>query len=167
MNRETGSGSYFVKRNRVFLVSDVWFGPLVSAGVVFPFSVFSEGEIFGVDFLSATAARNKLLGLLWVLAILVDLEAWILTVLLSWSRWCWQGREDAGSARQGMVARMISLTNNRMGARSLKNGTSQVGSKGWNWWGGSIQDPWYAGLHTRAAQTRAKRAFLSSSLNKP
>ena len=37
--------------------------------------------------------------------------------------------------------------------KSLKNGTSQVGSKGWDWWVGSIQDPWYAWLHPRAARS--------------
>ena len=45
---------------------------------------------------------------------------------------------------------------------SLKNGTSQVGSKVWVWWVGSIQDPLYAWLHPRAAHTRAKRAFMAS-----
>ena len=34
-----------------------------------------------------------------------------------------------------------SLINNQKGTDSLKNGTSQVGSKGWDWSLGSIQDP--------------------------
>ena len=34
-----------------------------------------------------------------------------------------------------------SLINNRMGTDSLKNGTFKVGSKGWDWSMGSIQDP--------------------------
>ena len=34
-----------------------------------------------------------------------------------------------------------SLINNQQGTASLKNGTFQVGSKGWDWSLGSIQDP--------------------------
>ena len=42
--------------------------------------------------------------------------------------------------------RTISLINNRMGAVSLRMGTSRVGYKVWDWWVGSIQDPWYGWL---------------------
>ena len=49
-----------------------------------------------------------------------------------------------------------------MGALSLTNATTQAESKGENCWGGSLQDPWYAGLHPR---TRAERA-LEASLSK-
>ena len=30
----------------------------------------------------------------------------------------------------------------------------EVGFKGWDWSMASIQDPWYAGFHLRAARTR-------------
>ena len=41
----------------------------------------------------------------------------------------------------------------------------EVWSKGWDWSKESIQDPWHAGFHSRAARTRAKRAFLTSYYN--
>ena len=37
---------------------------------------------------------------------------------------------------------------------SLKRRTSEAGSKVWDWWGGSIQDPWYRSSHPRATRTR-------------
>ena len=48
--------------------------------------------------------------------------------------------------------------NNWMGTDSLKNGTSQVGSKGWDWSMGSIQEPLNARLYPRVAQMQAKLA---------
>ena len=47
-----------------------------------------------------------------------------------------------------------------MGTVRIDNGPNEVGSKGWDWSMGSIQDPWYAGFHPRAARKRAMRAFL-------
>ena len=61
---------------------------------------------------------------------------------------------------------ILSLINNRMGRARIDRGPIEVGSKGWDWSMGSIQDPWYAGFHPRAARTRAKRAFSSSFNNK-
>ena len=55
-----------------------------------------------------------------------------------------------------------SLINNRMGSTSINREAFEVGSKGWVWSRGSIQDPWNAGIHLRAARTRVKRAFQSS-----
>ena len=52
-----------------------------------------------------------------------------------------------------------------MGAKRIKNRASEGGSNGWDWWVGSIQDPWYAWLPARAARTRAKRAFIASCYN--
>ena len=55
-----------------------------------------------------------------------------------------------------------SLTNNQIVLMRLAPATFKVGSKGLDWSMGSIQDPWYARLHPRAARSRAKRAFLAS-----
>ena len=56
-------------------------------------------------------------------------------------------------------AEHASLINNWMGTARIDRRPIEVGSKGWDWSMGSIQDTWYAGFHPRAAQTRAKRAF--------
>ena len=42
-----------------------------------------------------------------------------------------------------------------MGMQRIDRGPIEVGFKGWDWSMGSIQDPWYAGFHLRAARTRA------------
>ena len=52
-----------------------------------------------------------------------------------------------------------------MVASRIGRGASEGGSKGWDWSMGSIQDPWYAGCHSRAARSCAERAFLSSYHN--
>ena len=52
-----------------------------------------------------------------------------------------------------------SLINNRMGRVRIDREAFEVGFKGWDWSMGSMQDPWYAGFHPRAARTRAKRAY--------
>ena len=52
-----------------------------------------------------------------------------------------------------------SLINNRMGTVGIHSEAFEVGFKEWDWSIGSIQDPWYAGFHPRAARTRAKRAY--------
>ena len=59
----------------------------------------------------------------------------------------------------------ISLINSRMGGKRIKNRASEGGSKGWDWWVGSIEDPWYAWLPPRAARTRAERTFVASWIN--
>ena len=59
----------------------------------------------------------------------------------------------------------LSFINNQMGTDSIKNGTSQVGSKVWDWWGGSLE-AWYRGFYPRAARTRSKRALLASFIMK-
>ena len=53
----------------------------------------------------------------------------------------------------------VSLTNNRMGAKSLKNRASEGGSNGWVQSGRSLGVRGYPWLCPRAAWTRAKRAF--------
>ena len=53
-----------------------------------------------------------------------------------------------------------------MGSTRIDREAFEVGFKGWDWSMGSMQDPWYAGFHPRAARTRAKRAFLTSILYK-
>ena len=50
--------------------------------------------------------------------------------------------------------------------RALAPEAFKVRSKGLDWSMGSIQGPWYARLHPRAARSRAKRTFSSSSRNK-
>ena len=57
---------------------------------------------------------------------------------------------------------VVSFFNNRMGAMRLAPGAFKARYRGWDKSMGSIQDPWYATLHPRAARSRAKRAFLSS-----
>ena len=52
-----------------------------------------------------------------------------------------------------------SLINNRMGRESIRIGTSEVGSKVWDLWGGSLEMAWYRVGHPRAARSCAKRAF--------
>jgi len=46
----------------------------------------------------------------------------------------------------------LSLINNRMGRKGIDREAFEVGFKGWDWSMGSIQDPWYAGFHPRAAR---------------
>ena len=41
---------------------------------------------------------------------------------------------------------LLSLINNRMGTLLMGNGGSGIGSKVWDRWVGSIQDPWYSPL---------------------
>ena len=52
-----------------------------------------------------------------------------------------------------------SLINNQQGSTM---GPFEVWFKAWEWFMGSIQDPWYAGCHPLAVQKRAKCAFQSS-----
>ena len=60
-----------------------------------------------------------------------------------------------------------SFFNNGIAGKRLALGAFMVRSKVWDWSMGSIQDPWYAILHPRAARSRAKRAFSSSRNKKP
>ena len=54
-----------------------------------------------------------------------------------------------------------------MGTKRIDREAFEVGFKGWDWSMGSIQDPWHAGFHPRAARTRAKRAFTRVVVKSP
>ena len=43
--------------------------------------------------------------------------------------------------------RIRSLINNQIAGTIFWNVSFKAGSKGWDWWGGSIQVPWYARIH--------------------
>ena len=57
----------------------------------------------------------------------------------------------------------LSLINNWMGSTKIDREAFEVGSKRWDWSRGSIQDPWHAGFHPRAAG-RARSALFSRVL---
>ena len=56
-----------------------------------------------------------------------------------------------------------SLINNWMVRVIMRMGTSRVGSKVWDWWVGSIQDPWYVALRT-GWPLEARRSLFPDSL---